>query len=438
MKLLIKNISFIYLTNVILGVASILVIPLILKRMGIHGFATYAIYTSIIPLVSVIDLGSMKEYIRRLSNLDSSEDKYNVISDIATLYLHITMLMIVIFPIFAFIFSNYFFNNFSSTTVVLICGLSFLEIIVGFPINIIIGEASSQEDFGKISIYNIIIGILRYAAMFSVIMLSNNPLALISIISLRRFVELCIAVYIFNNVDFRKVKIFGSLKKSIDILKYSSFLSVAHLFQTVGLSVGTILVNKFFGSSALGIYRSTFDVATRVWFFSNGLAIAIFPRLVRMRNEMSNSIYYNKINLMTTISWFGFLALSIVITVFSEDIIRFMNIPGNLSQNLFVLLCIGVCLNAHANLSYEILQARGEYLSTVFLSFGSLVLLLVIFLASEASMGLMSIGFAWLVSQAIYSLSGDILAVKPNINYIFLRIITLISVMWLAYFCFLR
>ncbi len=311
------------------------------------------------------------------------------------------------------------------STIILICGFAFLEIMVGFPINIVIGEASSKEDFGKISIYNTIIGVLRYTAMFVVISLSSNPLILIAVIAARRFVELIIAVYMFRSLDFRKIKINAPVKESIEILKYSSFLSVAHLLQTVGVSMGTVFVNMFFGATALGIYRSTFDVVTRVWFFSNGLAIVLFPRLVKMKNELTEFVYYKRINIMTFTSWIGFLWLSAILSLFSENIISLMHIPGNDTHILFILLCVGICLNGHANLSYEILQARGEYLSTVFLSLTSLLLMLITFFTFKNSAGLISIGLAWVISQVAYSMAGDILAVKPSIISILTRMLIL-------------
>ena len=193
------------------------------------------------------------------------------------------------------------------------------------------------------------------------------------------------------------------------ILSNSVGLSIGQALQSTVISVGSLLVNTFFGLEALGKYRAAFDLSSKIWFLSNGAGLVAFPGFVKLitipgKKEHFNSTLYCFMN----VSWKGFNLVSIIGTLLASFVLGLLHIHDNQIIGLFVILLLPLCLNAHANLSYELLQADRRYVLISFVSLLSLAILILSFYGMQRTYGIYAIGLAWMLSQIGYSMVSDL------------------------------
>ena len=429
---ILKNLLYVYGSNLILGLLGVFLIPFALHRLGKDGFGVLSIYTAIVALISLLDLGVTKDYVRRHAAAENSREQQIISRQVLNFYLHLFIAVLFICLPLAYINSNYLFVIENRDNVFIISILCCLEFCLGLPISYILAFNTSKEEFGRISSYNTFSGILRYIILFGGIYFSIDIIKIITILSLRRIIELVLTRLFLILPDREMWKLGGDLKRSWLILKNSSILAVSQILQTIMITSGTYLVNQSYGLQALANYRASFDLANRIWFFSNGLGLVIFPRLVKIEaGAYENKDKDARLSRAVMSSWTAYSFMIVIGALSSKAIFSLFGIHDTEIISLFCLLLCGVAINAHSNLSYEILQARGRFLNTIVLSGTSLVMLIVFYFVLEKKLGYFAIGYSWIISQIFYSFWIDQKAVNLSIcNNIYKFIITFI-VLWL-------
>jgi hypothetical protein len=116
---------------------------------------------------------------------------------------------------------------------------------------------------------------------------------------------------------------------------------------------------------------------------------------------------------MTRVSWLAYCALGCAVAIACAVLIRLGSplLPSH-AYTLFALLLCGVLLNAHANLSGELLQASGRFERLIAVAGVSLALLVGIFFATKSALAVQAIGVAWLGSQWIGAMLMDAQATR--------------------------
>jgi O-antigen/teichoic acid export membrane protein len=198
------------------------------------------------------------------------------------------------------------------------------------------------------------------------------------------------------------------------ILSKSFVLSLAQFFQTTIMASGSILVNRTFGTYVLGNYRAAFDLSSRIWFLSNGIGMLLFPKFSQIlanksdRKRIATSVY----EALKT-SWAVYMLISLAGILLAKYFLPLIKLDSEQVWLFFIILLVGMCMNAHSNLSYEFLLAQGRYETVAKLSLTSLVLLWVTFYLLK-TFGPYSIAWAWIVSQSIYAILSDELLIEMN------------------------
>jgi O-antigen/teichoic acid export membrane protein len=196
------------------------------------------------------------------------------------------------------------------------------------------------------------------------------------------------------------------------IAGYSAALTVPQLIQSTIYALGSILVNKYFGLSALGRYRAAYDIANRVWFFSNGMSLVVFPKFSRILSEaVARERFLPRITAYLDVSWAGYNLLSIIGILLASKLLGFMGLTHRDTVDLFVLLILGASLFAHATLSNEFLQAAGKYRIITILNTLALLVMGSSFFILYKQTAILSMGWAWICSQAIYASVSDVMTI---------------------------
>jgi O-antigen/teichoic acid export membrane protein len=173
-----------------------------------------------------------------------------------------------------------------------------------------------------------------------------------------------------------------------------------------------MLVNWFFGIRPLGIYRATFDVANRIWFFSNTIGLVLFPKFVRMLASARERLQV-LLPRMLSLSWIGYGVLAIAGALIGPTVLRVAGLPAAEYGALFVVLIGALSANAHVTTPYAFLLAAGRGTRAAALGLAALALLVATFLVALAlGAGLSAVGWAWVVSQIFYAFVTDVAALR--------------------------
>jgi len=99
-----------------------------------------------------------------------------------------------------------------------------------------------------------------------------------------------------------------------------------------------------------------------------------------------------------------------------------MHLHGEQIAIFFIILFIGMCLNAHSNVAYEFLLADGRYGIVATLLICGLILFYGSFEIFKTAAGPYAIAWAWVISQALYALTADELVMLKQKDALHTRI----------------
>ena len=406
-----KNLITVYSVNIINGFLSILFVPLCLNLIGAEGYGLLSIYTVLASFIGLTDIGLGRNLQRLLATSQDINRQKAYLQSSFGIYLIQAIILLASLPFLFKYIPEYIFsvssNNFKELQWII--ALAVIEHVIAIPVAMRQNLCIANEQFDRFSTFGVISGVTRYGFMFAGIFIFASPIAVITLIVSRRLVDLYTSTLFMGELpqgSWRPRFVYQEIKA---IVRDSLGMSIVQALQSIVIAVGSILVNRHYGLAGLGKYRSAFDLASKVWFFSNGLGLVVFPKFVK-RIVNNDGEWFLKVYKFMNISWAGFNLASVSITLVAVLFYGYVGIHDRVIVELFVLLLLGICLNAHANLSYELLQAAAKYRFLAFITSLSLLIMVTSFYGFQQKVGIHAIGLSWIISQAIYSSVSDFVA----------------------------
>lgn len=401
--------------NILNGLLGVLFVPFAVKRLGLVGYALLSVYGLVAGYVSLFDLGLGKNLQRLIAGSVDEEHRVEHFRIATGLYLLLFLLLVCLVPLLWRIAPEYLFPVSSSSHLVvrLVAVFAVAEFLLGFPSSILQANCLGRERFADYARYQMVAGLLRYGISFASASFTTRPELIVLAIVLRRIPEAALASRMLGPLPEGIWRPRWNLSEYRQLLRRSIVLSFAQILQLSALSAGSILVNRFDGMRALGVYRAVFDISSRIWFFSNTLGMVIFPRFVKkLASAEGRGQLSQQLPAFLQISWASYVALSALAAILGRTALEILGLPGTEYFCLFVLMISGVSMNAHTNVAYELLQASGLYGTVAKLSLLSLVGIVFSFLIVHRGYPSLAIGWAWLSSQAVYALASDFRTLK--------------------------
>ena len=113
-------------------------------------------------------------------------------------------------------------------------------------------------------------------------------------------------------------------------------------------------------------------------------------------------------------SWTGYLIISLLAVLCAPWLLPLIKLGDTQIITFFKLLIVGLCLNAHTNVSYEYLLADNRYGAAAGLSVAVLFILCLSYFPLVEITGPYAIGWAWIVSQSLYAFVADALVIRTG------------------------
>lgn len=420
---MIKKLFSVYSSNLFLGILGIITVPILLNNVGIEGYGYYGIYLTLFSYFTLFELGIIKHFTKLISQ--KNEEVNEVIS---CFYIFTISVILVCTPITVFATNILF--GLSWKVAMLIGIIVSIEYILYLPAKIYSSYAVANKNFERISLYNFLSGLFRYFIIIFIAILTQNVFLIIILLVIRRLFDINLSRKIIKETikvfDTKKVnkenlfKVFGYYKESM-------YLSGTQALQINLNGMISLIISKLFGVEGLGVYRSIYDLLSKVWFFSNGLGLVVFPYFA------GKSVGTNKYKKYVAASWVFYTLVYVTLILLFPIVNRFL-LNGSLISNdqikLFVFVLISVLLIAQGNLSFEFLQANGRYKSLMKISFvTNFVFLIITLILYRYIPDTFSVIISWTLCSVIQTLSFEYLSLKGNGWYIFLSVLLILS--WL-------
>lgn len=404
-----RNVALVYSANAVNGVLGVIAVPLGIHYLGAAGYGLFSIYSVLASYIALVDLGVTKNFVRILAADKASDVRCKHLGTALGLYLNISSALLFLLPLTCYAVTHWLFPVPVESQAALnwIVAFAIIEYVIAIPAVIRQMLTVADERFDRLSLFNLLSGISRFILMLCGFILFQRPEIAVLFVVSRRLVDYLIAC------KYLKAPPYGmrpsmNIREQYTFLGHSSVLSVAQLFQSTSVALGSILANRYLGLASLGSYRAAFDLANKVWFFSNGIGSVLFPRFARLQADAASRKELSaKFTATLNASWGGYSLLALVGILAAPYLLPVMGISDTASITLFMLILPGVCFNAHSNLAYVFLQAANRFRLAALLSATGVVLMWSVFVASYSWAGLYALGFSWVSGQALYAFFSD-------------------------------
>ncbi len=397
---MIKKLFSVYSSNLVLGILGIITVPILLKNIGVEGYGYYGIYLTLFSYFTLFELGILKHFTKLLAQKKNTD-----VNEIISCFYYFTALVILFFTPITVLSTNLLFGV-DLQLAIIIGVIASLEYIFYLPTKINSSYATAKKDFERISIFNFISGLIRYTIIIFGSIITQNVIIIIILLAIRRIFDIKLSkkitkveVQIFDIKNVNKI----NLIKIIGYYKESIYLSGTQALQINLNGMVSLIISKLFGVEGLGFFRSTYDLLSKIWFFSNGLGLVVFPYFA------GSSVGVKKYKRYTLVSWifytFIFISFVLLFPIINEFLLN-NSLNKNEDMLLFLFMLISILLLAQGNLSFEFLQAKGNYkylmLITAITNFTFLIL---IFPVSKIIPYTLSVIICWMLVLIIQTLS---------------------------------
>lgn len=408
------HITPVYCANLVVGLLGLVSVPISLHFLGPKSYGIVSIYTILAAYTALADAGISKNFLRLLSSEEDPGRKLELTRIASGLYVGLSVALIASIPLLLWLVPKYLFPVDKTVRVELqlIVVLSVFEYLATIPTNITQSYCLSRDEFGRYSRFTLTTGLIRHSLLIATVIAARQPMVVVLVLVARRLLEFFLARAMMYPLPLAAFKPRFIPVHSRNMLGLSSRFALAQVLHITSINTASVIANWQFGLEGLGVFRALFDVATKVWFFSNGIGVVIYPKLARAfasaEKRMQLAVLLPR---WLSASWVAYNALAIAGGLIAPHLLRRVGMSEAIGPELFGFLLLGSCLNAHATMSLEVLQAskRPELMAGVCVFATTMVI--AVALTSPKSWGLVALGMAWLLGQLAFASIADVFAV---------------------------
>lgn len=278
-------------------IASVLVTfiytPILLKYMGNKEYGLYALVSSVIAYLSVLDMGFGNAMIRFVSKAQARKNEKEE-SKVNGLFLFLYLIIGAITLIIGMILLNNIDFLFHALTEVekekakIIMGVLSFTVAISFPLSIFDSYVMACEKFKFLKILNVVKTISIPLTMLPLLLWGYKSIAMVIVTSLYNILyHICTMYCCFKKL---KMKIYFSIKK-IDsslfkeIFKYSFFVFLGLIVDTVFNNTDQVILGSVCGTVAVSIYSVGTKIISMYTTVSTTISGLFLPKITKILEE---------------------------------------------------------------------------------------------------------------------------------------------------------
>lgn len=390
--------------TIIMALAGFLIVPIIIKEIGIENFGIYAIILMVGGFAQLQSLGLGEATLKFVSQYYARND-INGVNRVLGSTLSVYIFSGTIISGVIIFFSPYIINlfklsseNFSNASIALrISGVSFFISIFSSAFKSI-PEAVQRYDI--LSKYNLIMMIIRYVSMYYIAILGGGIIGLTYLTLVSAVIDIFIYGFLAKKM-IPNITLFPSFQKDgiQEVIGFGVFSFFNDLIQKVSTYIDQFVLGVFFSAASVGYLTAPKDLIIKAQSLTGAVSQALFPKFSSMEegNEMK-TLYVTSLWVLTIFSIIIFVPLAIIIPFFlSKWLTPEFAENGSTFARLF---CLGVAFNGGVSAYFALLKGTGriKWLTNIISTLTVLSILSSIFLVYKFGIigsGIRILLFSW-------------------------------------------
>ena len=330
-KLFAQRVGLVGVTNFIVGLRGLILIPILTKTLGACG---YGIWSQILVTISLVTplalLGLPSTMVRFLASEKDKKDVQEGFYSISFVVLFLSLLLSVIL----FAISDFF-------ALIIIKDVSAAPIIriAAFMITLSAIDQTTRSFFTafrqikKYSLFVILqnfieIGLIAYAVLSGFGVFG----AVIALLASRAILLAIMLPYIISKIGF-KLPNFSKLKS---YLSFGLPVVPTIMFAWIIHSSDRYMIGYFMGSAPVGIYSAAYGIAFVIHMFVNPIGIILFPTLSKLWDEKKISEF--RVHLRYSLKYYLMLTIPAVfgLSVLAKELLSILSTPEFVSGAVLI------------------------------------------------------------------------------------------------------
>jgi O-antigen/teichoic acid export membrane protein len=363
-KSLFTNAIWNIITVVITAIAGFILVPIIIKGIGIENFGIYTIILMIGGFAALQSLGLGEATLKFVSQYYAKKDLEGVNRVFgATLSVYIfsgfiISGLIIVFSSFIISWFKLSPENVENAIMALrIAGFAFLISIFSAALRTI-PEATQRYDI--LSKYNLLMMLLRYSAMYF-IATSDGGIIGLTFLTLGSAVVDIFVYSILAKKLIPGIKCLPSFSKNgiREVFSYGVFSFINDLIQRASAYVDQFILGVFFTASSVAYLTAPKDLITKAQGLTGAAGQALFPRFSSMdEGEEMQNLYSTSLWILTIFSIIIFIPLAIIVPSF---LAKWLSPEFAKNSSEFArLFSLGVAFNGGTSAYFALLKGTGR------------------------------------------------------------------------------
>ena len=374
--------------------------PIMIGKLGQSEYGLYNTVSSIISMLSILNLGFNSSYVRYYSKYKKNNDtesiyKLNGLLLIVFIVIGIIALLCGLFLSFnlPLVFDNGLTKKEYDIAKVLMLLLT-ANLAISFPMSVFTSIITANERYIFLKGLSIIRTVCSPLVNIMILFLGYRSIAMVTVsVSISLVVDVVYFIYVKFILKNRFV--FHGFEKGLfrSLFVYTSFIAINMIVDQINNSIDKFLLGRFKGTTSVAIYSVGYTLYQYYMLFSTSVSNVFTPRIhmIIERTAQNREMRRNELtNLFIKVGRVQFLVLGLIasgIVFFGKPFITFWAGVGYSEEAYYVaiLLVLPVTIPMMQNIGIEIQRAENKhkFRSIVYLIMAIINLILSIFLCQK-------------------------------------------------------
>ena len=391
-------------------------VPFYIRLMGVESFGIVGVFTSLVGVLVVLDLGLSQAMNREMARLSSNAQDIHQLADTArtleVVYWVVALVVGVTTAVLAKPIANYWLNPEQLTRSELQQALWIMGLVIAlrWPVSLYMGGLNGLQRQVQVNILLIVVATIQGVGALLVLWFVSPT---IQAFFMWQAVMALIQVIVLRTALWRSLPPGqnGAFSKKIlkEIWRFAAGMSGISILTTILTQLDKVILSKILTLSEFGYYAFAATVAAVLFRLIGPVFTAYYPRLTELatKNDQQGLVntYHQGSQLMAVV----ILPATFVLVFFSKEILEVWTRNPDMVLNsslLISLLTIGNALNGLMHLPYALQLAHGWTKLAFYQNVVAVIILAPAIYFATLRWGAAGAAMAWIVLNMGYILIG--------------------------------
>jgi O-antigen/teichoic acid export membrane protein len=395
---------------------SLAFVPAYIKLMGAESFGLVGVFTSLIAMLAVLDLGLSQSMTREMATLSHNKNCFqqlvNTVRTLELIYWLVALGVAATVSLLASFIAYHWLNPETLTENQLLHALWIMAVVIAlrWPVAIYTGALNGLQKQILLNKLLIIFSTLQGVGAFAVLWLLQPTIEAFllwqALIAFAQTVVLRVALIRSLPSDKK-----GSFSKDTlkHLWRFAAGMTGISIVSTVLTQLDKVLLSKMLTLSEFGYYTFAASVAMVIYKIVGPIFTAYYPRLTELvaknNQEALINTYHQGCQLMAVTT----LPLTLVVAFYSNEILEIWTQNPDVVRNtysLVSLLILGNALNGLMHIPYALQLAHGWTKLTFYVNVIAVIILVPAIYFATLQWGAVGAASVWILLNTSYLLIG--------------------------------